>query len=349
MTCVWVSTDVHIDFLLFDSWIAGDNVETATGKRKDFQRYRHHKRTIENDTQDQFNMFDLLVPYLNNPQTLSQQDLFFLNEIDCAEMLKRYYSYDNELMAHILGKQLSRGLRKDLDEVAEKTGIPLKSCNRQFDNLRRIFKMVEDVPGKLSSLISDMFLLDPLQAIAYASMVFITNNRLYVDKRVLQDVRLPILLESSTEFMNSWTSIAEPNGDDQDLHKKFLQDMREIKYTILHSTKQLQEMQKVVNANCKDFSQNKIKATVPILRSLIQIGGGLSNRGEWRDIFEDLMEQVVLPCKEANLRVEEVEVFIAAVRNSFPSLTLPHDVKRRTRASFRTFIETIGNVIILML
>ena len=32
-------------------------------------------------------------------------------------------------------------LRKDLDPITEKTGIAHKSCLRQYDNIRRIYKV----------------------------------------------------------------------------------------------------------------------------------------------------------------------------------------------------------------
>lgn len=59
----------------------------------------------------------------------------------------------------ILGKKLSSRYRKDLDEVADRTGIRLKSCRRQFDNVKRIFKCVEEMPGNVTNNIKQNFLL----------------------------------------------------------------------------------------------------------------------------------------------------------------------------------------------
>ena len=33
-------------------------------------------------------------------------------------------------------------LRKDLDTISDKTGIPMKSCLRQYDNIKRIYKVI---------------------------------------------------------------------------------------------------------------------------------------------------------------------------------------------------------------
>lgn len=56
-------------------------------------------------------------------------------------MIFRYYSLDDSVSRELLGKKLSSRHRKDLDEVSERTSVRLKSCRRQFDNIKRIFKV----------------------------------------------------------------------------------------------------------------------------------------------------------------------------------------------------------------
>lgn len=43
-------------------------------------------------------------------------------------IINRYYSVDDVVVRELLGKKLSSRHRKDLDEVADKTGVKLKSC-----------------------------------------------------------------------------------------------------------------------------------------------------------------------------------------------------------------------------
>lgn len=62
-------------------------------------------------------------------------------------------------MRELLGKKITSKSRKDMEEVAEKTGITLKSCRRQYDNVKRVFKIVEDLPGFLATNIKQHFLL----------------------------------------------------------------------------------------------------------------------------------------------------------------------------------------------
>ncbi len=57
-------------------------------------------------------------------------------------------------------------------------------------------------------------------------MVFISDNRLNTDKKVLANVPMQRLLDCAKEFMDQWTSWQEKDGNDQDLDKQFLQDLR---------------------------------------------------------------------------------------------------------------------------
>lgn len=78
--------------------------------------------------------------------------------IYCPALL-RYYEFNDNVIREILGKKLSSKNRKDLDEVVEKTSVNLKSCRRQYDNIKRVYKTVEDLPGSLVINIKQHFLL----------------------------------------------------------------------------------------------------------------------------------------------------------------------------------------------
>lgn len=43
----------------------------------------------------------------------------------------RYYTFDDAFVREVLGKKLSKGTKKDLDDIGAKTGVTLKSCRRQ--------------------------------------------------------------------------------------------------------------------------------------------------------------------------------------------------------------------------
>lgn len=46
-------------------------------------------------------------------------------------VLFRYYAFHDVFVREVLGKKLSKGTKKDLDDISAKTGVTLKSCRRQ--------------------------------------------------------------------------------------------------------------------------------------------------------------------------------------------------------------------------
>ena len=81
----------------------------------------------------------------------------------CADCCNRYYEFDGHLTRELLGKKLTLRVRNDLDVLGGKVSILLRSCFRQFDNLRRIFSVLEDLNlfsnGDPCSAIEEIFML----------------------------------------------------------------------------------------------------------------------------------------------------------------------------------------------
>lgn len=88
-------------------------------------------------------------------------------------IIDQYYSLDDKICRELMGKKLSSKYRKDLDEIADKTGIKLKGCRRQFDNLKRVQKSIDDVQqpsGSLLKIIQRDFLLSEELARKYCAI-----------------------------------------------------------------------------------------------------------------------------------------------------------------------------------
>jgi hypothetical protein len=58
-----------------------------------------------------------------------------------------------------LGKKLSSRAKKELEDVSQRTLVPILGCRRIFDNMRRIMKYLEDVEGDILDTIQREFLL----------------------------------------------------------------------------------------------------------------------------------------------------------------------------------------------
>lgn len=191
-----------------------------------------HEDVIISDILDQYRTFLLIEKLLFLPTQLPEQWTFQLTPTTQRILIEKYYDFDDSVIREILGKKLSGRNRKDLDDVSEKTLVSIKSCRRQFDNVKRVYKTVEDMTGNLIQNIQTNFLLPENLAKKYAAIVYIANNRFETNKRKLQYLQFQDFLHCSTEMMNKWccTNIdCKYEETAMDIDREFLQDLRELR------------------------------------------------------------------------------------------------------------------------
>lgn len=143
---------------------------------------------IASDVLDHYRTYTCIERYLDSPQKLESSALNFqLEKTSKMLIIEKYYSLDDAVCRELLGKKLSSKYRKDLDEISEKVNVKLKSCRRQFDNIKRIQKVIDDLPaGSLLKIIQREFLLSEDLAKKYCAIVFIANQRFEMNKKKLQ-------------------------------------------------------------------------------------------------------------------------------------------------------------------
>lgn len=191
-----------------------------------------HEDLIISDILDQYRTFHMIEKLLPAPTQLSEQWTFQLTPTTQRILIEKYYDFDDSVIREILGKKLSGRNRKDLDDVADKTTVGIKSCRRQFDNVKRVYKAVEDMSGNLSLNIQTNFLLPKFLAQKYAAVVYIANNRFETNKRKLQYLQFSDFLHCSTEMMNNWSCVnpeCKYEETAMDIDREFLQNLRELR------------------------------------------------------------------------------------------------------------------------
>ena len=96
------------------------------------------------------------------------------------ELVRLYYEFDAQVFREFMGYKLTARLRATLDDIAERTRVPLRSCRRQFDNLRRVFTHFDDhvvFRGNTCEVIRSEFLLPPSLCRRYACALFLLYHR----------------------------------------------------------------------------------------------------------------------------------------------------------------------------
>lgn len=78
-------------------------------------------------------------------------------------------------------------------------------CRRQFDNIKRVFKTVEEMPGAIVGNIKNSFHLSDELAKKYACVVFIACIRFETSKKKLQYLSFYNWKACSEIIMEQWT------------------------------------------------------------------------------------------------------------------------------------------------
>lgn len=181
---VLVSDNTAVDLTLFQYWLDGCTVNEAANlvrrNEADFLKNFSEDLLIA-DILDQYRTFALIEKLLPCPSKLSEDWTFRMAEETKITLVEKFYDFDESVMRSILGKKLSARSRKDLDEISRKSGRSLKSCRRQFDNFKRIYKTVDGLQGSIITNIQEHFLLSERLAQKYAN--YMCYNRFELNKR----------------------------------------------------------------------------------------------------------------------------------------------------------------------
>ena len=138
---------------------------------------------FQHEVQNSYRTFGVFEALLEQPVLLGLQ-----SQIECPvdnasqrqRLVALYYGFDPVVFREFLGLKLTSRLRSNLDDVSDRTGIPIRSVRRQFDNLKRIHSRFDDVAvfrGNVMSVCLREFCLPPIVAERYAAASFLMFHR----------------------------------------------------------------------------------------------------------------------------------------------------------------------------
>ena len=219
-------------------------------------------------------------------------------------------------------RKLSSRLRKDLDETSDKTRVSLRSCRRQFDNIKRVFRTVEEMPGNFLINIKTSFLLPETLAEQYSVVVFIASHRFETVKKKLNYLSFEDFSSVSKEIMTDWTCAGQDVDENGDpcLDRDFFYNLRDLKVLlekekdhryavcqVLGKTVMNQRTLSEVEANFKNINKN-----------ILCIGQSLYNNKEVKDLFVNVVEKIIEPLKQYKFSSQDLQNVRAS--SIFPTL-----------------------------
>ncbi|XP_071833465.1 acidic fibroblast growth factor intracellular-binding protein-like [Apostichopus japonicus] len=317
---VFVGNTIIMDPECYKLWLDGFTYWEAANKR--FQRFTEAKGTIKievikSDTVDNYRMFMAMEKHLRNPTLLEHQAQLQIPTNLRRIYIEQYYELDPVFARQILGKKLSSRNRKDLDDISESTNIKLRSCRRQYDNFKRVFKTVEDMQGPIVKNIQKNFLISEPLARKYAAIVFFANNRFETSKKKLQYLTFDDFCYCADRMIDNWTiGSNDPRTEDldADFDRQFLQELRELKF--LANDKDASDQHKSLMFNSLKGQQSPgITINVEnnfknLSRAIISIAVDMIHSKDLKDFFIDVVEKITEPCKQAHWSSEQMSQFL---------------------------------------
>jgi len=318
---VFVGNFAIIDWELYHLWLSGRSVAEAVpvfvrDNRQVINDFHASQDIIVSDFNDNWRLFSTLENAL----------------------LSSSSGHETPLQ---LGRKLNSKLRKDLDEVSEKTGILVRSCRRQFDNIKKVFKAVEDVaPKNYVNTILNTFELSKSLAEKYAALVFAASFRLELTKKKLAYLTFDQVKQVILMLVNEWGDKDE--AQEPTLDKEFLASLKDIKILL---DREKEHKNAVISAL---KTSNVLSASVitdletnfkMITRSVIGFATTVSSNKDVKDIFVHLVEKPVETFKSVGASAKTVDIFLKTygdvIRDNV--LMVDNDVKIVTGKFLRSF------------
>jgi len=353
---VFVGNFPQIDWTLYSLWVEGLSVAEAMPKLRErglvTSQSGYCKDSAENnllasDLADNYRLFGLWESMLHQPVTFSEQLVFQLDPTTQRMLVEQYYALDSSVARELLGRKLTSRLRKDLDEVADKTGVSLRSCRRQFDNIKRVHRGVEEQQGVFLSNIKSQFLLPDNLAERYSVLCFVACHRFETSKKKLAFLSFSDFSIVCKEVMLHWSPEGQQVDDSGEplLDKDFFYTLRELK-SLGEKEKEHRYAvcQNLGRQNLEKRAMSEIEANFKTLsKNLLNIGQGIYSSREVRELFVNVVDKVVEPLKQWKLSPEEVSLLMSAYTGVVVEGTV--QLEPLLKASFQRFMKTITVII----
>jgi len=348
---VFVGNYPVIDWELYSLWVEGLTVTEAIHVLKErgiFTQAGLQFDLLVSDLNDNYRLFTMWETMLHHPIMFSDQLVFQLDSETQNFLIEKYYALDSSVVRELLGKKLSGRLRKDLDEVSDRTKVSLRSCRRQFDNIKRVFKSVEELPGNFLQNIKNMYLLPERLADKYSVVVFIACHRFETTKKKLGFLSFDDFSVVCKAIMKDWTSggVDVDESGEPSLDRDFFNYLRDLKnladkekdhrYAVcqyLGRNNMSQRPLSEIEANFKHISKN-----------ILNIGQTLYNTKEVKDLFVNVVDKIVEPTKQCKLSIEDLSMFLSAYCKVVVEGTL--QVESDLRTNFEKYMKTITVIVL---
>jgi len=190
----------------------------------------------------------------------------------------------------------------------------------------------------------------------YAAIVFILNNRFDLSKKKLSYLDFNDFVYCANMMITHWSysskDCKDHDDNDVDIDRDFLQALRELKTLAdkeyLDEHKQL--MAKLIHSkSLSQFASADLESNFKNLaKTLINIAYGLNHSKELRDLFLDLLEKFIEPCRLAGWTSDDVGKFFSAYQEKGSQLSFFTRSNLHLATIWDRYLNTIGSCVLKM-
>ena len=361
-------------------------------------------------TAEQFRIFQLIKPHLDEPLKLDTHCPFKLMQPTKRALIDAYYSFDTRVMRELLGRQPTLKVRRELEARADRFNVSSHSCRLQFDNLQRIFQFDYDEHGwpprppvvspneqanlgsptspssgpqcppftafqsvgsidtsafdghataesLLTTLLCDNFNISSILASRYVHLVFLATHQFECQKRRLRHIPYADWEMFASKLMGSWCTAASAYELDTELAR----NLREIKSLLLDpgvSTTYYQYVTQTYEGQMRPMRGSDAMSTASIapgrmrgvVKQLLELGSGLSNTKELRELFGSLAYLAEMFRSHLNLSPEDAAMLLECMTTAFvPSLSLQEEKSADLANCWVRFIRGLTPVVVRLM
>jgi len=360
---VFVCDPLVVDQVVYRCWLQGFDEAEAAIKKQPFIPPQFHLKNwgllLLSEVQDQYRNFRLLEHHLRYPSLSGSDAIFQVTPQAHQMMVESYYELDDMLMRELIGRKLTGGLRKDLQDTSEKVNLKLACCWRQFDNLKRVYKTVtRDLRSPTVDVIQKNFGISRDLANKYARIVFMCFHRFDISKKRLNFLGYSDFDKFCALLMANWVDPAAANAIEIDL--KLKDDIRDLKAYLFSSKEYPDQYRKSVKAKfltatnppLQKFKMKHLESKFKtLLKALLNIGANLSDSKQFKDVFEDIVEKIVDICLKIEFTPKELDLLFLYLEDTFElnilsMLNIRHG--QRFAANWRRYLEGLRGIITLI-
>ncbi|KAJ2481199.1 hypothetical protein EV174_003534 [Coemansia sp. RSA 2320] len=328
--------------MVFNDYISGRPVHEVVARvRNESDMIDVPESAVAEYVKGQLHLMQYLEFYMHRPRYfLAQRHLLPLGDKACMELVERYYAFDEPVMLEFLSRKLSSRTRTYLPEVAAKTGIPVASCKRQFENVKRIAKQSEDEEGvPLVNEIMEKFALSEPLATHYAHILFLNINRVDTTKRCLAHFKFADFDFCASILIQYWTTVTSTTTLD-DIDQPLTQHAQQLKSLLVEDKPNFDRLCAAVRAHIgslvpKTPSGSTASASIAptsallsllenrtargstqlraVLRVSFSIAADMDTSSTLRGVLGIIVEKVVDSFASMGLRSEDMELFYDSV------------------------------------